>query len=102
MRPFLLLLTFLGGFSALLPAQAVATFFGQVLDEEGKPIQEVNVVLLGEAGIGTITDEAGRYTMQVPAEKTITVVFTHVSYQEDYKKVFLDPDRYNRYDPVLI
>ncbi len=102
MRPFLLLLIILSGVSALLPAQAVATFYGQVLDEGGKPIEEVNVVLLGEAGIGTITDEAGRYSMEVPAEKTITVVFTHVSYQEDYKKVFLDPERYYRYDPVLI
>ncbi|MBI1192876.1 MAG: TonB-dependent receptor [Bacteroidetes bacterium] len=102
MRPFLPLLLILAGIPALLPAQAVATFYGQVLDEEKKPIQEVNVVLLGEAGIGTITDEAGRYSMSVPAGKTITVVFTHVSYQEDYKKVFLDPDRYYRYDPVLI
>lgn len=43
---------------------------GTVLDSEGLPVIGANVVLKGRAGVGTITDMDGRFTLDVPAGAT--------------------------------
>ncbi len=82
-------------------AQAIATVYGEILDEEGKPISEVNVIIFGQAGVGTISDEAGLYSLEVEANVPVTLVFSHVSYEDDYKRVSLEADKIYRYSPVL-
>ena len=82
-------------------SQSLATVFGEVLDESGKPIDEVNVVIFGQSGIGTITDDKGRYSIDVQANEAVTLIFTHVSYQDDLKRVLLEPGKFYRYNPKL-
>jgi hypothetical protein len=82
-------------------AQQTATLVGTVTDAEGRPVSEVNVVLFGQAGVGTTTDDLGQYSMEVPAQEPVTLVFSHVSYQDDFRRLTLESGRYYRYDPVL-
>ncbi|MBK9290994.1 MAG: carboxypeptidase-like regulatory domain-containing protein [Bacteroidetes bacterium] len=52
---------------------------GRVTDERGRPLELVNVAVKGKAG-GTITNEAGQYSLSLEAEKRQTVVFSFVGY----------------------
>lgn len=84
------LLTFL---LALMPflahAQETATVYGEVRDQSGNPISEVNIVIIGEAGIGTTTTPEGYYGMEIPAGDTIVLGFSSISHLPVYKKVFV-------------
>lgn len=55
---------------------------GTVLDSEGLPVIGANVVLKGQAGVGTITDMDGRFTLDVPAGATLVVTFIGYKTQE--------------------
>jgi len=74
------LLTLFLFFSVLTQSFAqTATINGVVLDENNKPIENVSV----QSGkIGTITNENGFYTLDVPANTDFTVVFTHVAFKK--------------------
>jgi hypothetical protein len=103
-KPLRLLLLLLLGLSAEgLRGQAAdpATVYGRVTDEAGAPVADANVVVFGQAGVGAVTDVDGRYSLEVPSGEPVTLVFTHVSYDDDLRRLRLDPGKYYRYDPVL-
>lgn len=52
---------------------------GKVVDSQGEPLPGVNVTLKGHAGIGTITDLDGNYTIKVP-KLTGELVFSYIGY----------------------
>lgn len=82
-----------------------ATVYGQVSDENGRPISEANVVVLGQSGVGVTTDDEGRYSVAVelsPEGEAITLAFTHVSYEVHYRRFAVQPGRFYRYDPALV
>lgn len=65
------------------PVQAQnGTLTGLVTNETGAAVQQAQIELLGgRAGLGVVTDDQGRYRIQVPAG-TYDLVVTHVGHQE--------------------
>lgn len=71
-------------------AQDKATVFGKLKTEDGRPAELVSVSILGLPG-GTDTDRDGKYTLKVPSDKDITLVFSSISYQTEKININLKP-----------
>jgi len=69
-------------------AQNTASIEGKILDDRGKGIDAVSISIEG-TGKGTITKRNGSYSLEVPAEDTLTISFTHINYKPQQQKVFL-------------
>lgn len=69
----------------LLKAQT-ATISGIVKDDEAYPITDVQIAILEDGSISTITDSKGSYSLTVPAGKEITLSFFNMSYKQLNKK----------------
>jgi carboxypeptidase-like protein/TonB-dependent receptor-like protein len=69
-------------------AQKTATIYGTVKNKSGNSISEVNVSVFGEPGAAT-TDGKGNYTLSVPAEKEIIVIFSYVGFKTEQIPVTL-------------
>ncbi len=50
---------------------------------------------------GTTTNANGEYFLEIPAKKEIVLIFSHVSYNNLYKKVKVPKNRTFRYSPIL-
>lgn len=74
-------------FSLLLRAQSNnATLFGRVTDENGLPLELVNVSLRNYP-IGTSTNRRGEYLLRIPARREVVVVFSSVGYKMVEKEI---------------
>lgn len=78
---------------ALLPVWAMAqrkyaTVSGKVLDENENPLAGVSVVILGK-NTGVITNDSGRFSLQVPADRAFALVFSYTGYQTEQRNFFL-------------
>lgn len=78
----LLLFSFLSFCCLLATAQKNMTVKGVVVDETGETVIGANVVLKGNAAIGTITDINGQFTMQVPVGSTLVVSYIGMKSKE--------------------
>ena len=105
-RIFLVFFCFLAQF---ILAQT-ARIKGVILDEFNNPIEKVTVSV-GDKG--TETNRNGFYSLEVPAEKEITIVFSHVSFKsatiittlkknEDFEFYPVLNDRVNQIGPVTV
>jgi hypothetical protein len=65
-----------------------ATIYGTVKDEQGKGIELVTIAVEG-TGFGTNTNPEGKFEMEVPAGKKITIVFNNVSFELEKKNMTL-------------
>lgn len=87
MRFFLVSLLLLTAFTS--QAQRKYAFVrGTVQDDQGKPVGQVSVVILGR-NTGIVTNDSGFFRMRVPAEKTIALVFSHLGFAEQQKNFYL-------------
>lgn len=76
-------------------AQSTATITGRISDESNKAIELVNVAIEGTS-INTMTNSAGKYELQVPANQELHLVFSHLNYEAAKMSIFLKPnDRKN-------
>lgn len=66
-------------FSVLFSFSQQATVNGVILDENSRPIENVSVKT---GTIGTTTNENGFYTLDIPANKDVTIAFTHISHKK--------------------
>lgn len=68
----------------LFPAQAqdFFTLTGKISDENGKPIPEVNVQISELPLEGTTTNFSGNFKIKLPANKELTIIFTHVQFND--------------------
>lgn len=74
-----------------IPAHSqTATVSGVIRDNYGKALEKVSVAEVGKPG-GTTTDENGRYSLTVPANKSVTVGFTFIGFKDQQVTVKLDP-----------
>ncbi|MEZ4853949.1 carboxypeptidase-like regulatory domain-containing protein [Flavobacterium sp.] len=71
---------------------------GVILDEFNIPIENVSVAV-GETG--TVSDKTGFYLLEIPANKQITIVFSHVSFKNSKIKLVLKPNEDFELNPVL-
>jgi hypothetical protein len=68
-----------------------ATVQGTVTTEKGKALELVNVSIFGLPG-GTATDKDGKYTLRVPANEKLRLVFSFIGFETIVKELRLAPD----------
>jgi hypothetical protein len=76
---FGIIVTCLLAFSLQAQEIETANVIGKVIDEEGLPVIGANV-FLEDTEINTQTNIDGEYNLQIPADKTFTLVFSAMSY----------------------
>jgi hypothetical protein len=72
-----LLLSFL---SVKMYSQETAVLYGNVRDQDNKPIELVNLAIMGSA-TGCVTDKNGNFTLTVPANQEITIDISSMGYE---------------------
>jgi len=63
-----------------------ATVIGTLKDEQGKPIEGVTIIIKNTLK-GTISNERGNYKLSIPADKDVTIVFSHIQFETQRKVV---------------
>lgn len=53
---------------------------GMVTDEIGNPLPGVSIRIKGDKEFSTASDQYGHYSVNIPAGKTITIIFSYVGY----------------------
>ena len=51
---------------------------------------------------GSISDEDGSYSLVLPAGKELTIVFSHLSYQNQIHKIILNPNEERSFNITLV
>ena len=69
-------------------AQNDASIYGNVIDDNGKALELVNVAVMGFPG-GAVTDEKGFYNLSIPSDTTIIVAYSILSYRIEFDTLFL-------------
>ena len=85
-------------FSAVLNAQE-ATITGVILDENNQPIENVNIK--ASTGEGTATNENGFFTLNIPANEEVKIVFSHLGHKPLTAPFELKNGQVLRFNPVL-
>jgi len=75
-----------------------ARVLGIVLDENQRPVQDVNVRFLSQ---GTVTNANGFYQLMIPANKKVTLVFSHVLLKKTTVSLELKPNEDYQFNVVL-
>jgi hypothetical protein len=91
---FLFFIVSLNSFSQ----NAIAKVAGIVLDENNKPIENVNVSYLSKS---SITDKNGFYSITVPANQKVVLVFTHVALKNIIATLQLKPNEEFEFHVVM-
>ena len=82
-------------------AQDKGTIFGRIKSQEGKNIEQAGVAILGQAG-GVTTDMNGKYSLDIPADKELTIVFSCIGYNAEQLKVKVSNGEKKQIDRTLI
>ena len=75
-----------------------ATIKGIILDEENKPVENVNIITGKD---GTETNKNGFYTLKIPSNQEVTVVFTHLSHKKVTATFNLKNGETIEFNPVM-
>jgi hypothetical protein len=78
------------GFGLRLFAQEKATIYGHVTDTNSKPVELVNIFILGTTQ-GTKSDQKGNYELAIPANQEVTIAYSFIGYRQINLKVNLAP-----------
>jgi len=79
MKHLILLMLCTVSFGLMAQTGGQATLKGNVTNEKGKPLELVNVSILGLPG-GTATDQRGDYTLRVPAGENLRIIFSFIGF----------------------
>ena len=90
---FVIALMFVGTLSA-----QTARVFGTVKDMDSKVLEGVSVEY---KRIGAITDSKGSYTLDLPSNKKVSLVFSHLAYENQVHTFELTPGEQKVFDIVL-
>ena len=71
--------------------------YGKITDDDGKAVEFVNVAVQNTP-YGVVSDSRGGYTLNLPADTTLNVVFSFVGYEEVKLEVRLKPEERRKYD----
>ena len=71
--------------------QKTATISGRVVDENEYPLSNVTIVVLGK-NAGIKSTENGSFTVKVPSEKALALVFSYTGYNTIQKNFYLSKD----------
>lgn len=86
----------------LLPSFAFAqknggVLYGKITDEDGKAVELVNVAVQNTP-YGVVSDSRGSYSLTLPADTLINVVFSFIGYEEIRLELILKPDEKRKHD----
>ena len=86
----------------LLPSFAFAqknggVLYGKITDEDGKAVELVNVAVQNTP-YGVVSDSRGSYSLTLPADTLINVVFSFIGYEEIRLELMLKPDEKRKHD----
>ncbi len=84
-RKFLLFI-FIITLSVSAFSQKTILLYGKIRTDKGRSIDLVNISVKG-FNIGTVSDQNGKYEIQVPSNTDLTLVFSHIEYETETKKV---------------
>ena len=88
-------------FPLLLLGQKKDNFiYGKITDDNGKVLELVNIAVLGTS-YGVTSDSRGQYTLNLPSDTLLNVVFSFVGYQQESVKVKLKPGEQRKIDVTL-
>ena len=76
-----------------------AIISGVLLDENNQPIENVNITYSSTEG--TKTSAAGDFVLEIPANKDITVTFSHISLKPIVQTFNLKPGERFEFNPVM-
>ncbi|TMM31367.1 TonB-dependent receptor [Polaribacter aestuariivivens] len=79
-------------------AQKTTILKGTVKNKEKQPIENVSVKF---GNTGTTTDESGNYSIRIPLNEEITIIYRHVSYKPFTKKITAKSRNGIRFSPIL-
>ncbi|MEI7734157.1 MAG: TonB-dependent receptor [Ferruginibacter sp.] len=65
-----------------------ALVLGRVIDENEHPLQKVSVIVLGKT-TGVLSNDSGKFSIKVPAEKAFALVFTFSGFKTVQKNFYL-------------
>lgn len=77
MKKVTLFSVFLTLFTCLAALAQTGRIKGVILDQNNKPVENVNITA---GSVSTQSDETGFYILTIPADQTVTVVFTHAAF----------------------
>ena len=69
-RSTVILAILLMGFTAFAQNRPLS---GKVVDQNGEPVLGASIMVVGNSTIGTVTDIDGNYSLNVPAQASVTV-----------------------------
>jgi len=76
----------------------IATISGVILDNNNSPIENVTVTYSSE---GTKTSKDGDFTINIPANKEVTITFSHISFKQVVQTFNLGENESYEFNPVL-
>lgn len=77
-------------------AQNTATVFGKVINDRGRPLELVNIAIMGLPG-GTSTNPDGSYEIEIPANEDIIIAYSILSFRIEFDTLNLNPgERFER------
>jgi hypothetical protein len=87
---------FIGLFLCLLTISAAAqtkyaTIIGTVVDENDVPLKNVSVIILGKNS-GIVSGDSGKFSIKVPAQKSLALIFSYAGFTAQQKNFFLSND----------
>lgn len=71
---------------------------GLVLDENKNPVEGVNVSYLSKSAV---TNENGFYSIEIPANKKVVLVYSHVALKSIIQTFLLQPNETVEFNPVI-
>lgn len=80
---FILIITII---LADVQAQNTATVYGKVYDKTYKPIEGVNIIILGQQ-TGIATNSKGEYELKIPANTDIVLVVSFIGYKTERNRI---------------
>lgn len=85
--PLLLLLLFA---SSVFAQNKTASISGKIIDENGRYISRASIIILGK-NTGISSSDSGTFSITVPSEKALALVFSHTGFETVQKNFFLSP-----------
>ena len=79
-------------------AQKTTVLRGVVKNTEQKPIEGVNIQF---STSGTISDKNGNYSLRIPLDEQITIVYSHISHYPISKVITANNRNVIRFSPIL-
>lgn len=85
-------------FSTIISSAQTARVKGVILDENNAPVEDVTVMCLDQSAF---SNENGFFSITVPANQKVTLVFTHVSLKKATASVDLKPNEDYEFNLVM-